>query len=299
MSGDTSKWAHPRRAVVATNAFRTVIVSHDPKSEPRPVFVSSSAAATDPQRGRAEPMTNVDVFGMPSRAHTPSCGRRPPATFYEPPGHTHAPFACDTPGLRSAPATPVSGVGVSGAPPRPEDVSPRRGTPSSHAAQQSSSVFPNQPPQRDYSPAPRAQPPAAAGPAPASHAAQQRSSIFGAFGIESSHEAYPTDDHDPSVGGSRRAAAADRGWQPTDRAAELTSTPCNHLQMQSSSALPMGKLKMPKPTPTRGRGAGGVAGLAAPPSTLHPTPTAHPYPSTLNPTPTPHPYPYPSPLPLR
>ena len=131
------------------------------------------------------------------------------------------------------------------------------------AAQQSSSVFPNQPPQRDYSPAPRAQPPAAAGPAPASHAAQQRSSIFGAFGIESSHEAYPTDDHDPSVGGSRRAAAADRGWQPTDRAAELTSTPCNHLQMQSSSALPMGKLKMPKPTPTRGRGAGGVAGLAA------------------------------------
>ena len=222
MPASANKWDTARRAVVGTNAFRSVIVSHDPRSKAPPTFVGD-------QR-REEPRADLDVFGMPSRAHTPSSGRKPPSTFYEPPGHTHAPFAREAPGLRSAP-TPT-------APPRAEYGSPRRVTPSSHAGQQSSSVFPNQPPRRD-APAPRE--PAAAGPAPASHVAQQRSSIFGAFGIEGSHEAFPTGDHDPSGGGgSRRAAAADRGWQPTDRAAELTSAPCSHAQMQSSSALPMG-----------------------------------------------------------
>ena len=223
---DASKWETARRAVAAGNAFRSVIVSHDPKSKAPAVVVSS-------QQSGAEPLPDVDVFGMPSRAHAPPSGRRPPNTFYEPPGHTHAPFPCAAPDLRSAPATPT--------PPGPEDASPRRGTPSSHAAQQRSSVFPNQPPRHDYSPAPRAQPPPAAGPAPASHAAQQRSSIFSAYGVEGSHQAYPTDGDGPSAGGSRRASAADRGWQPTDRAAELTSAPCSHVQMQSSSALPMGK----------------------------------------------------------
>ena len=231
MPASANKWDTARRAVVGTNAFRSVIVSHDPRSKAPPTFVGD-------QR-QEEPRADLDVFGMPSRAHTPSSGRKPPSTFYEPAGHTHALF--DAPGLRSAPATPtpvVPGDRSGALPPRPEYGSPRRVTPSSHAGQQSSSVFPNQPPRRD-APAPRE--PAAAGPAPASHAAQQRSSIFGAFGIEGSHEAYPTDDNDPSGGGgNRRAAAADRGWQPTDRAAELTSAPCSHAQMQSSSALPMG-----------------------------------------------------------
>ena len=238
MPASANKWDTARRAVVGTNAFRSVIVSHDPRSKAPPTFVGD-------QR-REEPRADLDVFGMPSRAHTPSSGRKPPSTFYEPPGHTHAPFASDAPGLRSAPATPTPT-----APPRPEYGSPRRVTPSSHAGQQSSSVFPNQPPRRD-APAPRE--PAAAGPAPASHAAQQRSSIFGAFGIEGSHEAFPTDDNPSGGGGSRRAAAADRGWQPTDRAAELTSAPCSHAQMQSSSALPMGtsrrsRSRSPSPNP--------------------------------------------------
>ena len=129
--GSSSRWSTVRRSVEVTNAFREVVVVREvPVSSE--VLVSSSDPPEPLSRPKLHQQTS-NIPGMPSRLHTPSSGRKPSTPFYEPPGHTHAPFACNSPGPRSPPATPTSGK------PGRADGSPRV-APSSHAKQMCSQV---------------------------------------------------------------------------------------------------------------------------------------------------------------